>query len=210
MTRNPPGSGRQCTRFRDQARARATTEPPDAGYDLDERVGWRLWVAGIAADLDRLHSAGRGGERTAWVLLDAFHAFLPLADPGWWRAYPPSRPNAARRRELRRIHKARKRILRHGRERSPAGDLALWVVDAAEAYLWAGDAVGVGRCQRLINAFQGSPESESADLRRLTPVRGWAAAGDSTTAAGEPPGGRAPVATTPGSVSRSRGKEDDV
>ncbi len=132
---------RQCTRFRDQARARATTEPPDAGYHLDERVGWRLWVAGIAGALDRLHSQGRGAKQVSWILLDAFHAFLPLVDPGWWRAFPPSRPSAAQRRELRQVHKTRKRIRRHGLEGSVIGDLALWVCDAAEVYLWAGDAV---------------------------------------------------------------------
>ncbi len=180
MKRNPPrspflkgGSRTECARFRDQARARATTEPPDGEYYLDERIGWRVWVAGIAATLDRLHARGRGGERISWVLLDAFRAFLPLVDPGWWRAHPPSRPNAARRRRLREVHKTRRRVLRHGWRDTPTGEMVLWVCDATEAYLWGGDSVGVDRCERLINAMKGCPESESADLRTAAPGGTW-------------------------------------
>ncbi len=193
-------------RFRDQARARATTEPPDAEYYLDERIGWRVWVAGIAATLDRLHARGRGGEQISWVFLDAFHAFLPLVDPQWWRAHPPSPPNAAQRRQLRRVHKTRGQVSRRGWESTPTGEMVLWICDAAEAYLWAGDGVGMERCGRLINAMNGAPESESADLRMAPPGGTWVdlhpqPSGDSTTAA-------APAATTPGPA--APGKEEEV
>lgn len=153
--RSPPPSpaAERSTKFRDQALARVTSAPPDAGYHRAERRAWRGTVAGLARRLDELHARGLGRRAQGRLQLAAFRAFLRLADPGWWRVYHPAKLNARKRRLLRRVRKLRRRGRRRGWTSAGRGALELRLCDAIELYVRRGDGEGFARCQRLLEAI---------------------------------------------------------
>ncbi len=131
-----------CRRFRDRL-ARVT---PGCGHPESDR--WCDFVTRLATDLDRLHDLGAEARPEARVFRAAWRAFLPLADPGWWRAHPPARLNHQGRRLLRRLGKKRRRAARR-----PQQGLMLRLADAIAIYARAGDGDGIERCRRLAAAF---------------------------------------------------------
>ncbi len=173
MGGNPPRS----TEYRDQALARVTSGLPDAGYYDAGRVAWRAWVAGLARRLDGFPVRGLDARVGGRVLLAAFRAFLPLADPEWWRARSPARLNAGQRRTLRGIRKLRKRA-RRGWARGGLGALELKLCDALEVFTRHGDGDRFGRCLEVIDALA---ELRATEHRQRRPVsRRGAAVGDVT------------------------------
>ncbi len=153
MTAPPAGPPQAATGFRDQALARVTSAPPDADFHRAERRRWRGTVAGLARRLDELQVQGREGQAKARMQLQAFRAFLRLADPRWWRGYPAARLNARQRRLLRRLRKLRQRGRRRGWTTTGRGALELRLCDAIEVYTRRGDGDGVARCRRLLEAI---------------------------------------------------------
>lgn len=149
-----PGIPRgRCTRFRDEVQERLAAATPDAGYHGAERRRWRGRVARLACCLDELHTQGAGDSALGALLLLAFRAVLPLADPDWWRAHPRVRLNAEARRQLRRIDKRRRREARHGRAETALGRLELQASSAAAIYARHGDVAALGLCARLFDAL---------------------------------------------------------
>jgi hypothetical protein len=89
------------------------------------------------------------------VLADAFRVFLPLADPGWWRAHPPVRLNAAARRELRRLDKKHKRGARRAWAGTLRAEMASRLAAASAVFLRRGDAGALAGCRRLSDVMTG-------------------------------------------------------
>lgn len=149
-------------RFRDEVLARVRSAPPDPGYHLPDRRAWRLWMALFARALDERRARRSGRGRPSRLAVEAFRAFLPLVDPGWWRAHPTVRLNARARTFLRHVRKLRKRS---GRSRWLRGELEPRLCEAIEAFARGGDRAGVATCWRLIEAMSDSaPPPAVAEL----------------------------------------------
>lgn len=144
------------TGFRDQALARLTSGPPDEGYSEERRQAWRAWVARLAARLDQHRAGGAEASPASEFLTEAFAAFLPLIDPGWWRAHPPVKLNAGKRRHLRSVRKLKKRAARYRWAAAGGREIYLRLCEAIEAFTRAGDDAALERCQRLLEAITGS------------------------------------------------------
>ncbi len=166
-----PGAGEpreaEPGKYLTEALARVTPEPGEEDPGGEERAVWRDEVVALARRLDELERplGGRGGDLQAAggvrpespgsglaVIRDAFHAFLPLADPEWWRFHPPRKPNARVRRQLRQLDKQRKRSLRRPAANAEE-DFRRWLYDAIALYARAGDRRGLDRCLRLAGDF---------------------------------------------------------
>ena len=73
------------------------------------------------------------------ILLKAYKAFLPLADPRWWARHQPVKLNARTRRLLRDLRRRRKRV-----SRAPqTPELALRILDAFAIFIRMGDDEGI-------------------------------------------------------------------
>ncbi len=131
-----------CRRFRDRL-AGVTS-----GSGGAESGRWCDLVHQLASDLDRIHDLGVEARPEARVFRAAWRAFLPLADPQWWRAHPPARLNHQGRRLLRRLAKKRRRAARR-----PGHGLVLRLADATAIYARADDGESIERCRQLTAAI---------------------------------------------------------
>ncbi len=203
MGRNPRGGPGRCTKYRDEARARLASAPPDVAFHDNRRRRWRDRVGRLARLLDELH-ARYPDEATLGPMLDfAFRAFLPLADAGWWRAHPKAQLNAAARRQLRRFAKRRRQGARSGWARTAVGRLGLRATSAAAIYARHGDVTALDRCARLLDLLDQGLTGAGGGRRR--PERAPDSVSGNPTTAAAPPGGPRfdlqrplePAATTP-------------
>ncbi len=151
------------TRYRDEARARMVSAPPDVGFHGNRRRRWRHRVHHLGDCLDELQARGGDDSGLDALLLLAFRALLPLADPGWWHAHPMARLNAAARRRLRRFDKRRRQGARRRWADSTLGQLGLQACGAAAIYARHGDVAALDRCagflDRLDQALAGAGTS---------------------------------------------------
>lgn len=152
------------TRFRAEVLARAAGTPRDGGAGGPERRRWRAWALGLAHTLDRIYSRGLEALPASQVVFHAFRAFLPLADPRWWRAHPPQPLNHDRRRRLRKLRKRRRRAARGSPAPAGSRHLGAALYDAIEVYVRAADEAGVERCLRLADAISVVPAGVAGAL----------------------------------------------
>ena len=181
------------TGFRDQALARLTSGPPDEGYCEERRQAWRAWVARLAARLDQHRAGGAEASPASEFLAEAFGAFLPLIDPEWWRAHPPVKLNARKRRHLRSVRKLKKRAARYRWAAAGGREGYLRLCEAIEAFARAGDEAALERCQRLLEAITDSappPAVAGAACRSSGRDGRPASCGPAIEKRRRPPGGR--------------------
>ncbi len=193
----------RCTRFRDEVQERLAAATPDAGYHGAERRRWRGRVARLVCCLDELHTQGAGDSALGALLLLAFRAVLPLADPDWWRAHPRVRLNAEIRRQLKRIDKRRRRQARRRSAGTDLGRLGLLVTRAAAIYARHGDVAALGLCARLFDSL----DQALAGTGAVGPPVIGQQCRTSRPAAQQR---RSPTATTPGPLTSVPGKEEDA
>ncbi len=151
------------TRYRDEARARLASEPPDDGYHSNRRRRWRDRVSRVARCLDELGPEDPTLER---ILRLAFRALMPLADPGWWRAHPKARLNAAARRQVRWIDKRRRQYARRGRAGTALGRLGLRACGAAAIYARHADIAALDLCVRFLDLLDEALAGAGGSRRR--------------------------------------------
>ncbi len=206
MNANPRATGREPTprspsrRYRDEARARLASAPPDASYRGAGRQRWRDRVSRLARLLDELQAGGGDETGLGPLLVLGFRALLPLADSGWWRARPKARLNAEVRRQLRKLDKRRRRIARGGGGDTALGRFGLRACGAAAIYARHGDAAALAACLRLLDHLDAALCGTGA---RRWPQR----APDRAVAVRQTHNGGGPIAATTPGASTCRARE---